>query len=77
MKEREIIAKYDIQISEFRSYLFQHKLPFSENFVGAITVDDAVIDEYVAAYKQDLAYRPAQEEAKRAQEEAERARAAE
>ena len=77
MKEREIIAKYDIQISDFKFYLFQHKLPFSENLVGAITIADAVIDEYVAAYKQDLAYKQAQEEAKRVQEEAERARAAE
>ena len=74
MKEKEIIAKYGIQIADFNRYIRKNKLAYSETFAGNLVVDDNVIDRYIAGFfaEQQEKERQIEEEKNREAEEAAR-----
>ena len=51
MKEREIEKKYNIILTyEFKSFLKKHNYPFTETVMGAIVIDDSIVDRCVKEY---------------------------
>ncbi|MBQ9762492.1 MAG: heavy metal-binding domain-containing protein [Oscillospiraceae bacterium] len=67
MKEKEIKAKYNIDMYEFANFLRRNQLSYSESyFTGNLTVDDNLIDFYVKNFLKEQQ----KEEFERAEEKA-------
>ena len=78
MKEKEIKAKYHIDIVDFAAYLRRKKLPYTESFAGFISVDDNLVDSYVTGYlkeKEEKEQALAEEKAREAEEAAKKRKA--
>lgn len=73
MKEKEILARYNIDIPNFKKYLYESNLQYSESFTGSLIVEDYLIAQYVQGYYVFLEeQKQSAAEAKRQEEEAKR-----
>lgn len=78
MKEKDIKAKYNINMVEFARYLRKNRLPYSETFTGSIVIEDQHVDDYVAGFvkeQQKKARELAEEKAREAEEAARKKKA--
>lgn len=78
MKEKDIKAKYNIDMFEFESYLKRNNLSYSETFTGYLIIEDGLVDSYVKGFMQeqeDKARKLAEEKALEAEEAARKRKA--
>ena len=52
MKIKEITAKFNINGNTFERFVKKNNLPYSENFLGDMIIDDNVVLDYVRRYKE-------------------------
>lgn len=67
IKDKELLEKYNTDITDFIQYLVHNNVSYSESFMGALVIDDNLFNQHIHAYVEakQTAEREAAEEAAR------------